>query len=99
MVVYYKNDILSRLNIFELNRIIVLRNVYLIEFNLSFLRLNNKFFMFIIFLSMFGFLGKIGDLWLLLYLLCFMWIVVSVNNGDKGNELEYCVIFNMKRLD
>lgn len=85
--------------IFVLKSIIVFRNVYFIEFNLSFLRLNKRFFIFIIFLIMFGFLVCIGDFWFLFFLFCFMCEVVSVNNGDKGKEFEYCVIFSIKRFD
>lgn len=83
----------------ELKSTIALRNAYSTESNSSFSRLNNKSLTLIIFSSMLGSLGNAGDLWSSLHSLRSMWTAASVNNGDKGKELEHCATPSMNRSD
>ena len=81
-----------------LKRIIVLKNAYSTKSSSSFSRLSSSSFTLNTFSRTFWSLVNKG--------LCSssqsdrsMWTAASVNNGDRGNELEHCETPNMKRSD
>ena len=93
---------LMKLEVFgipALKSTIVFRNAYSTESNSSFSRLNKRSFTLIIFSTMFGSLVCTGDFRSPPPSLCSMCEAASVNNGDKGKELEHCATPSIKRSD